>query len=175
MKTFKYIITGSFLVLSLLIIIASDANGQGVLDSRNQVANLSGPRFGVTILTGETADRLRDDYDAAPVILQFGWQFEWQFFSTDTGPTGVVEVVPLIGGLEKGLFLPSLSALVGLRFLSGFEFGFGPNVSVSGFSIALAVGKTFQSGQLNWPVNFSVVPSQKGARFSLLLGFNAAG
>jgi len=163
------------LLVSFLLINNLNGMGQNILGSTQRVSNLSGPRFGVTILTGEIADTLRSKYDAAPVILQFGWQFEWQFFSTDTGPTGVVEVVPLIGGLEKGLFLPSLSALVGMRFLSGFEFGFGPNVSLTGFSIALAVGKTFQTGQLNWPVNFSIVPSQKGARFSILLGFNAAG
>ena len=36
-----------------------------------------------------------------------------------------------------------------------------------------AAGHTYQSGDLNFPVNFAVVPSTKGLRLSLLVGFNA--
>lgn len=142
--------------------------------SQRSVTSLGGPRLGATLITGKMKEKLQDDYGVFPLITQFGWQFEWQFFSVDDGPSGVVECIPLIGGVEQGKFLPSLSALVGLRSPKGFEFGVGPNVSVSGFGIVLAAGVTFQKGNLNWPVNFAVAPSSSGVKFSILIGFNAA-
>lgn len=140
-----------------------------------QPVSLFGPRMGVTFLGGEVADRLRDKYDAVPIVTQFGWQFEWRFFSVDDGPTGVVEIIPLVGGLEQGLFLPNLSVPMGIRTASGFEMGIGPNVSITGFSIVIAVGQTFKAGQLYLPVNLAFVPSNKGPRFSLVFGFNTGG
>lgn len=135
---------------------------------------LSGPRVGFTLIgSGETADNLRDNFNASPFITQFGWQFEKQYFALENGTAGLVEFVGLIGGLEQGLFLPSANMLVGVRSSSGAEFAFGPNISVSGAAFALAVGHTYRSGSLNFPVNFAVVPSSKGVRFSLLFGFNA--
>jgi len=136
--------------------------------------SLSGPRLGVTVIGGEMADVLRDDYDAVPIVTQFGWQFEWRFFSEPGGMTGVVECVPLIGGLEQGLFLPSLSVPIGLRLQNGIEFGVGPNVSLSGFAVVLAAGITINAGVLNIPLNISLLPSNKGTRFSFLVGFNMA-
>jgi hypothetical protein len=136
--------------------------------------SLSGPRLGVTLISGEMAEKIRDNYDSKPFVTQFGWQFEWRFFSVENGPSGVVECVPLIGGLEQGLFLPSLTVPIGMRMSNGFEFGVGPNVSLSGFAVALAIGVTAQTGALNIPVNFSLVPSKSGTRFSLLIGFNIA-
>lgn len=135
---------------------------------------LSGPRVGFTIIgAGETADNLKSEFNASAFITQFGWQFEKQYFALENGTAGLVEFVGLVGGLEQGLFLPSLNMLVGVRSSSGAEFAFGPNLSLSGAAFALAVGHTYQSGNLNFPVNFAVVPSSKGVRFSLLLGFNA--
>lgn len=135
---------------------------------------LSGPRVGFTLIgSGETADNLRDNFNASPFITQFGWQFEKQYFALENGTAGLVEFVGLIAGLEQGLFLPSANMLVGVRSSTGAEFAFGPNISVSGAAFALAVGHTFRSGSLNFPVNFAVVPSSKGVRFSLLFGFNA--
>jgi hypothetical protein len=135
---------------------------------------LSGPRVGFTLIgSGETADNLRDNFNASPFVTQFGWQFEKQYFALENGTAGLVEFVGLIAGLEQGLFLPSANMLVGVRSSNGAEFAFGPNISVSGAAFALAVGHTFRSGSLNFPVNFAVVPSSKGVRFSLLFGFNA--
>lgn len=135
---------------------------------------LSGPRVGFTLIgSGETADNLRDNFNASPFVTQFGWQFEKQYFALENGTAGLVEFVGLIAGLEQGLFLPSANMLVGVRSSTGAEFAFGPNISVSGAAFALAVGHTFRSGSLNFPVNFAVVPSSKGVRFSLLFGFNA--
>ena len=139
---------------------------------------LSGPRFGVTYLSGDLVDRLNDEFggdlDAFPVITQFGWQFETRLFAADTGLSGVSEFVPLIGGLEQGLFLPSFSFLVGIRSASGFEVGLGPNVSLGGAAYVVAAGLTQQYGGLNIPVNVSAVLSRDGVRLSLLFGFNLA-
>lgn len=135
---------------------------------------LSGPRVGFTFIgAGETADFLKNEYNASPFITQFGWQFEKQYFALDNGTAGLVEFVGLVGGLEQGLFLPSANVLVGVRSSSGAEFAFGPNISLSGAAFVLAVGHTYKAGNLNFPVNFAVVPSSQGVRFSLLFGFNA--
>jgi hypothetical protein len=138
-----------------------------------QQLNLSGPRMGFTILTGEAAQVLRDDYDVAPIITQFGWQSEVRFFSVADGPTGLMEFVGLIGGVDQELFLPSLSWLAGVRMPDGREFGVGPNISVTGTAYVIAGGFTRSYGAMNFPVNFSILLSKTGARLSLLVGFNA--
>lgn len=132
---------------------------------------LSGPRIGVTAITGSNADRVRE-LDIYPVITQFGWQFETELFRSTTGLSAVTEFVPLVGGLEQGQFLPSLSWLVGLRTSGGAELAVGPNLSPAGFGLAFAGGVTHRTGELNLPVNLAVVPSRGGLRISLLSGFN---
>lgn len=135
---------------------------------------LNGPRFGVTYISGgKLADELADKYGAtSPIITQFGWQFETQIFNIEGGPSGLVEFVPLIGGLDQGAFLPSASLMFGLRGESGLELGFGPNLSPAGTGVVLAAGASFTSGNVHFPMNFAVVPSKHGARFSLMFGFN---
>lgn len=132
---------------------------------------LSGPRLGVTVVTGGTADRLRDELGMQPVMLQFGWQFETELFRSPTGLTGVTEWIPLAGGLEQGTLLPSISWLVGLRGRSGAEFAIGPNLSLTGVGLALAGGATVPVGGIAVPVNIAVVSGSGGPRLSLLSGF----
>ncbi len=134
---------------------------------------LDGPRLGATFLPGLSSS-FEDEYgfEVAPVITQFGWQFEWRYFESEDGGAGLFELVPLVGGFEQGLFLPSLNALIGYRTGSGFEIGFGPNLSIAGAGATFAIGHTFQSQYMNFPVNFAVVPNQEGVRFTLLFGFN---
>ena len=38
---------------------------------------------------------------------------------------GLIEWIGLVGGIEKGLFLPSVSALMGIRRANGFEIAAG--------------------------------------------------
>ena len=45
-----------------------------------QQVELDGPRVGVTYITGDIAQRLADKLDTQPLITQFGWQFETEFF-----------------------------------------------------------------------------------------------
>ena len=139
--------------------------------------NLSGPRFGFTSLSQGIVDKLAKEHDIVvrPGISQFGWQFEKQFYSKAGGIAAVNEFVVLLGGLEQGVALPSLSWMVGLRSPTGLEFGIGPNITPAGVALAVAGGVTFRSGSLNVPVTFAVVPSQAGMRVSMLTGFNFRG
>lgn len=138
------------------------------------IANLAGPRFGITVLGGAATDRLRKDYqiDIAPLITQFGWQSEKQFGGDDESFVGVTELVALAGGLEQNQFLPSLSWIVGFRTIDGLEFGVGPNISALNTSLAIAAGMTHRYGSVNVPLNIAIVPSNTGVRVSLLAGFN---
>lgn len=135
---------------------------------------LSGPRVGLTWLSAGVHQKVREeDIDISPVISQFGWQFERQFYAVEGGPAAVTEWVLLVGGMEQGTVLPSLSWLVGLRTLGGTEFGVGPNATPAGVALAIAGGVTKQVGALNIPINVAVVPSKSGVRVSLLTGFNS--
>ena len=143
---------------------------------RLTIANLSGPRFGVTALSQGVVDKLRErSIEVGSTITQFGWQFEKQFYNKGGGVAAVHEWVVLFGGLEQGVALPSLNWMVGLRSRSGMEFGLGPNVTPAGVALVLAGGMTFRSGALNVPVTFAVVPSKVGTRVSILTGFNMRG
>jgi len=136
--------------------------------------HLDGPRIGFTILPQGVLNKARDrGTDLNPFITQFGWQFESRLFRLPNGISGLVEFVPLVGGLEQGQFLPSISGLLGVRGAKGFEFGVGPNLTPLGASLVLAVGTSVQSNGLNFPINLAVVPGSDGVRVSLLLGFNA--
>lgn len=136
--------------------------------------NRSGPRFGITWLAGDIVDTLSSKYnvDVAPIITQFGWQFERQFASLENGPVALNEWVLLVGGLDQGEILPSLTWLVGIRTQSNFEIGVGPNVTPAGVALAISSGMTFRVGALAVPVNLAIVPSKLGPRTSILTGFN---
>lgn len=165
--------------------------------------SFGGPRVGLTYISpGTSADYIIDD-GKRPFITQFGWQFEGRLFTINNGLSGIVEFVPLIGGVEQGMFLPSASFLIGLR--SGgktpFEFAMGPNFSVAAdykkekvgsVGLVIALGTSFKSDNINFPINIAFVPSigskhditdpasnvttstryETGFKLSLLAGFN---
>ena len=146
-----------------------------LLSANAQIKKLAGPRVGVTMISpGSLASIIRGDvpffsnevreewtgstgkYGAA--ITQYGWQWESRF--SDGGEvTGIVEWIALIGGMEKGLFLPSVSSMVGLRTDKGIEFAVGPNLSLGGIAMVFGAGYNFKFGKLNVPVNITYVPS----------------
>jgi hypothetical protein len=135
-------------------------------------ADLSGPRFGITILAPRLVDTLNSrGIDVGRVISQFGWQFERIFYQSETGLSALAEWIVLVGGLDQGAFLPSFSWMFGVRTRRGVEFGVGPNVSAGGFGLALASGVTTRVGPLNVPITVAVVPSAYGTRVSVLTGF----
>lgn len=139
-----------------------------------ETINLSGPRVGVTFLSDTTRTKLLEEknIDVGFAISQFGWQMEKRFLSSPSGFTGVTEFVALFGGIDQGVVLPSVNWLVGARTASGVEFAAGPNITPAGLAVVVAGGVTFQTGNLNIPVNVAFVPSKNGARVSMLVGFN---
>jgi hypothetical protein len=157
----------------MTLALATPVFGQATVPPPVKAVSLAGPRIGFTSLSEGVVDKLREEQiDIRPVITQFGWQFEKQFYSKDSGLSAVNEWIVLLGGLEQGVALPSLSWMVGLRTREGAEFGVGPNLSPAGVALAVAAGMTFRAGALNVPVNFAIVPSKDGARVSMLTGFN---
>src|SRR6476660_3276822 len=138
-----------------------------------KTADLSGPRFGLTLLSDGVVKTLEErDINVGPHISQFGWQFEKQFYTKGSGVTMVTEWVALVGGLDQSVALPSLSWMVGVRTRDGAEFGIGPDITPAGTALVLATGMTFRAGALNVPVNIAVVPSKAGTRVSVLTGFS---
>ncbi|HHH50207.1 MAG TPA: hypothetical protein ENK52_04430 [Saprospiraceae bacterium] len=98
--------------------------------------NLSGPRMGVTVFSGEGAKILKDKeevggYDGSSVMFHFGYQFEVKYLNQGNFQA-LVEFIPLVTGLDQGQFIPSISILNGLRNSKmGLEFAFGPNLYVN--------------------------------------------
>jgi hypothetical protein len=163
----------------------------------------SGPRIGFTyISTGTAADYLAGE-GKQNLISQFGWQFEGRLFTVENGLSGIIEFIPLIGGVEQGMFIPSANILIGLRGgeKRSYEFAMGPNFSVvpnflgqrrGSVGLVIAAGTSFKRGNVNFPVNLAFVPSvgskenvmnqdgsftqkkfQTGWRLSLIVGFNS--
>lgn len=101
--------------------------------------NLSGPRMGVTIFSGQMADRLKapvaeGGIDATPVMFQFGYQFETSYLNQG-GLQALFEFIPIITGLDQSQIIPSVSVLHGIRSnKNGFEFAFGPILYVNKLS-----------------------------------------
>jgi len=178
----------------------------GLLTANAQIEKLAGPRIGFTYITaGPIADFIHEGFDfdeddkfgsSGPAFTTlYGWQWESRF--ADGGNvTGIVEWIVLVGGMEKGMFLPSASSIIGARMDNGLEFGVGPNLSLSGIGMVFGVGYNFKSGSLNLPVNLVFMPGRNlsgnvesydnntgnytneeydynsGARISIMIGFN---
>jgi hypothetical protein len=136
--------------------------------------DMTGPRFGLTVLNQQTVDSLLAERDISvrPMISQFGWQFERRLYTNGDGLTMLTEWVPLVSGLDQGVALPSLNWLVGVRTLSGTEFGIGPNLTPLGVGLVVAAGVTMKTGALHVPFNVAIATSKHGARVSVMTGFN---
>ena len=148
------------------------ALGLGLLTANAQIEKLAGPRLGVTFISpGPIADFLHDGFDfdgdeeqygsTGPAITTlYGWQWESRFADGGGQIVGIVEWIVLVGGMEKGMFLPSASSIIGARMDNGLEFGVGPNLSLSGIGMVFGMGYNFKSGNLNLPINISVIPGK---------------
>ena len=183
-------------------IVFTIALGLGLLTANAQIQKLAGPRIGLTMITaGSTADFIHKGFDyvdsdegnklgetGSAFTTQYGWQWESRFADGGGDVVGIVEWIALVGGMERGLFLPSVSSVIGARTSNGLEFGVGPNLSLSGVGMLFAVGHNFKSGSLNIPVNLVFMPGKNddgysdgesytyntGTRISIMVGFNLA-
>ncbi len=180
--------------------------------------NNTGPRLGYTFITGQNSKILTSsdpggfDY-WAPSMFSFGFQFE-QVFINSGDFQALIEIIPMIAGIEYSRIVPSFSALMGMRNSRlGWEFAIGPNITgttlAQGYmngddflrpgdngydptnkniierldsrgdfklssGLMIAVGKTFKSGKMNFPLNFFAIPPAKGNswRVGVSTGFN---
>lgn len=93
--------------------------------------NLSGPRSGFTVFTGDAAKliqrkRSEGGYGSYPVMFQFGYQFEVQYLN-EGNYQALFEFVPTITGFNQNVFIPSLTIMNGFRNNKhGWEIAFGP-------------------------------------------------
>ena len=117
--------------------------------------NLSGPRMGITVYTGETARILSSEeskggYDVYPAMFQFGYQFETQYLN-EGNFQALFEFIPMITGLDQGKIIPSLTVMNGLRNnVNGFEIAFGPTFFISNISEGFYFkDQWYRKGELN--------------------------
>lgn len=132
------------LTLKQLLNLTVDPNILSKLTQKNDYAsalnipdvdklNLSGPRMGITVFTGEVAQRFSASrtvggLNANPVMFQFGYQFETAYLNQG-GLQALFEFIPVITGLDQSQVIPSLAILHGIRSnKNGFEFAFGPSL-----------------------------------------------
>jgi hypothetical protein len=135
----------------------------------------SGPRLGMAYIAGGSVTAENEGKTMTPLTSVFGWQIEHQFPTGEKDmPMPVTELVTLVGGMEQGLFLPSLTFLAGMRKPNGWEAGIGPSLTGAGVQLAAAVGITRSIGNLNVPFNFAVAPGRRGAAISITTGFNTS-
>ena len=166
-------IAHNLLAAALVLGLSAPALAQGGPPPLTKTIGLAGPRVGFTSLSPGMLETLKENgFEVRPLMTQFGWQFEKQFYGKGRGLAALSEWVVLVGGLEQGLAVPSLNWIVGLRTKEGAEFGVGPNLTPAGAALAVAAGVTFRTGGLNIPMNVAMVPSRDGVRVSLLTGFN---
>ena len=82
------------IVVMWVAVTAGVASAQSVIEPPplTKSVNLSGPRFGLTALsTGVVDDLAKRNIDVGPNISQFGWQFEKQFYTRESGVAAVNE------------------------------------------------------------------------------------
>jgi len=157
-----------FITILTLAVVSSSARGA---DATNEGAvNLSGPRLGMTYLHGDMPKAL-DTLESGFYTTQFGYYFEYQF-SKPNKVALATEIILLMGGMEKGMFIPSLTWVTGFRLPNNLEFGFGPNYTpIVGLGYTVATGMTVKYGKLYLPINVAFVFSRDAQRISFLTGF----
>jgi hypothetical protein len=107
---------------------------QPIISSKTTL-KLNGPRVGATFVSGEygnimNAPLSQGGFEMYKLNCLIGYQFERQFLSSGDFQA-LFEVIPSITGMESGMFVPSVSTLLGFRFnKSGMEFGLGPVMRV---------------------------------------------
>ena len=157
-------------LLSIILLLGSAVPTSAQSRSIN-ISSSTGPQVGLTIVSGELADALQRDFEKGPLLLQFGWQVEGRFPVSRDGAAGYTQLMPLIGGLDRGKILPSITWLVGVRSAGGSRIGFGPTISLAGSALTLVAGSTRRVGDLRLPIDLAVQFMEKGMTVSFLIGF----
>jgi hypothetical protein len=156
-------------------------------EPRGERTRNTGWRMGVFCFTGDPANTLKAR-GLPPWLSAWGYQFEIQRGRYGEA-NALVEIVPLVVGVEQSVAIPTLSALAAVRFASGLEFAAGPHFSprlwsdvqfgedplrYAGLGLALAAGYAFDAGpegEMRIPVNLTVVLAADSTTLSVTLGW----
>jgi hypothetical protein len=157
--------------LLLLLLPALTVRPAAAQSEERALTTRTGPRFGVSFATGRNADILEHDWDARSAMLQIGWEIEAEFGAGASRVSGVSSLLPLIGGFDHGRLLPSLTWLVGIKTAKGTRICFGPDLSLTGAGLAVALSTARTSSSLAVPGTVCVVFGENGVRLNLLTGF----
>ena len=91
-------------------------------------SDAAGPRVGLVYAFGDLNDTLKAA-EKDPLRTVFGWQFEYQLHQSRDGSQALIEIVPLLVGLEQNMVQMNLNLFFGLRTPEGFEIHGGPTLS----------------------------------------------
>jgi len=151
--------------------------GAGTLSAQTQdevvlvQRSMSGPRLGVTFVSGARGREVLSEHSLSSPLSQFGWHFEQITSPRGMGPSFVVEEVFMLGAVEQGTVVPAATLLFGIRFPNGVEFGMGPNATPIGTALAIGAGWRLEYGGVAVPFNVALVTSPGAQRISLLTGY----
>jgi len=167
-------------MIALIFLMLSPGLFSEDLDQPSAFLVVLGPRVGGSYLF-ETPEnftaRVREIYPTGtyfPAVTLFGITLEQRILLGQTKSHFAFQELVILGGLEQGIVLPEAAFLIGYRGYSGFEFGIGPIVNLSGFGVVAAVGWTFSYNGVYVPVDISfIIPnSNMPATIGLTTGFN---
>lgn len=155
------------LALGAAPLVAQNDTDEVVLQQRS----MSGPRLGITFVTGARGRSVLEERGLTSPLSQFGWHFEQITQPQGGGPSFVIQEVFLLGAVEQKTVVPTATLLFGIRFPNGFEFGMGPNATPLGTALAIGFGKSLEYGGVAIPLNVAFVTSPGALRISFLTGY----
>ena len=81
-----------FCALVATLATCTSALGQTLPPPVTAIVDMTGPRFGITLLSRASIDRLKEkrNITVSPLISQFGWQFERRFYEQQGAGLGLI-------------------------------------------------------------------------------------
>jgi hypothetical protein len=165
------------MILLLLMLASAVAFSQD--EEPDGFSLILGPRVGAMYLIttpAEFTEKVNQTFEGSyfPVVSLFGLILEQRILLGETNSHFAFQEMVLVGGLEQSIALLSGVLLIGYRAASGFEFGIGPSLSISGIGVIIAVGWTFSYSGVNVPIDLGVTlpNASRPMSISLTTGFN---
>ena len=147
----------------------------------------TGWRMGAVYVAGGRKDDLAEELGMGNIVSAWGYQFEWQKGIPGT-TVGLVDVVPMLLGLDESMLIPTVNVLVGLRMPNNLEFGLGPHFSprapalaqyfdddvhIEGMGLCAALGYSYATdGGVNMSVNLSAMWAGDLSAYGVTVGWN---
>jgi hypothetical protein len=155
---------------------AADAAGGGTEAPDVLESDWSGPRIGFMVAPGDAGiSRRLEEHGLGNIVSEFGWHFEHRITPVSGGPQLLTELTPLVGGVEYGKFVPTITLSIGVRSPGGYEVGMGPSATLgageASVGLAIAAGRSIDYGGVRIPLNLAVSTNPKGTMISVLAGY----